>query len=181
VQPDYDSLEALQSHRTLLMKRAERVDVLITTVDKTINQLKGGNTMQIKEYYEGFSDEQMERYRNEVKKRWGKKTLTESEARVTGMGKEKFTALQVEGDIIFKALGDNMPKGAHSQEVQALIARWRLWLEYFYHYSDEAVLGLGQAYSQHPEFAAFFKKYHEELPQFLTRAIEYYCAQQARE
>jgi hypothetical protein len=143
--------------------------------------IKGATIMQIKEYYEGFSDEQIKRYRNEVKKRWGKNTLTESEARVTGMGKEKFAALQVEGGVIFQTLCDNMPKGEQSLEVQALIAKWRLWLENFYHYSNEAVLGLGRAYSQDPEFASFFKKYHAKLPQFLTRAIAYYCAQPARE
>jgi hypothetical protein len=77
--------------------------------------IKGATIMQIKEYYEGFSDEQIKRYRNEVKKRWGKNTLTESEARVTGMGKEKFAALQVEGGVIFQTLCDNMPKGVNSQ------------------------------------------------------------------
>ncbi len=34
-------------------------------------------------------------------------------------------------------------------------------------YSDEAVLGLGQDYSQHLEFARFFQKCHEGLPNFL--------------
>jgi hypothetical protein len=37
-------------------------------------------------------------------------------------------------------------------------------------------LGLGRAYSQDARFAAFFAKFHPDLPQFLTKAIEYYCA-----
>ena len=174
-QPDFNVLEALQSHRILLTKKAERINELLATVDKTIRNLKGETEMQIKEYYQGFSDEQIEKYRQEVRERWGDDTLKTSEARVIGMGKEKFAALQAEGGSIFKAISDNMFRGFGSAEVQELVARWRQWLENFATYSDEAVLGLGQAYSQHPEFAKFFRKYHKDLPEFLTKAIEYYC------
>ncbi len=131
--------------------------------------------MQIREYYQGFSDEQIEKYRQEVRQRWGNDVLGASEARVTGMGKDRFTALQAEGGSIFEAISDNMPKGFSSAEVQEQVAKWRQWLENFAAYSDEAVLGLGQTYSQHPEFAKFFEKYHKDLPGFLTKAIEYYC------
>lgn len=173
--PDFDVLEALQSHRSLLEKEAERINRLVATVDKTIKKRKGETEMQIKEYYQGFSDEQVEKYRQEVRQRWGDRVLEESEARVIKMGKEKFTALQAEGGLTFKAISDNMPKGFDSDEVQQQVAKWRQWLENFSTYSDEAVLGLGQVYSQHPDFARFFRKYHRDLPGFLTRAIEYYC------
>ena len=132
--------------------------------------------MPIKEYYEGFSDKQIEKYRREVHERWGEKTLKDSEERVMKMGKEKFKALQDEGGAIFKAICGNMSKGYDSKEVQELVVRWRNWLENFSHYSDEAVSGLGQTYSQHPEFAKFFEKYDAAFPEFFTRAIEHYCA-----
>ena len=83
--------------------------------------------------------------------------------------------LQAEGGAIFKAIADNMAKGHDSKEVQALVAKWRQWLENFAHYSDEAVLGLGQFYSQHPDFAKFYEKIHKDLAPFLTKAIEHYC------
>ncbi len=172
--PDFDVLEALKSHRTLLMKKVERVNELLATIDKTIKQLKGETKMQIKEYYQGFSDEQIEKYRQEVRERWGEKTLLESEERVMKMGKEKFAALQAEGGAIFKSISGNMAKGFDSAEVQKQVAKWRQWLENFHHYSDEAVLGLGRIYSQHPEFAKFFRKFHKDLPEFLTKAVEYY-------
>jgi hypothetical protein len=92
------------------------------------------------------------------------------------MGKEKFAALQAESDKIFRTIADNMPKGADSKIVQAEVAKWRGWLENFSRYSDAAVLGLGRAYSQDPRFANTFEKYHKDLPGFLTKAIEYYCA-----
>jgi DNA-binding transcriptional MerR regulator len=175
--PGFDVIEALQSHRTLLSKKAERIEELLDTIDKTIKNLKGENNMPIKEYYEGFSDEQIEKYRREVRERWGEKTLEDSEARVLKMGKENFKALQDEGGAIFKAISDNMPKGYDSEDVQELVEKWRNWLENFSHYSDEAVLGLGQAYSQCPDFINFFRKYGSDFPEFFTKAIEYYCAE----
>ncbi len=173
--PDFDVLEALQSHRTLLAKKVERLNVLLATVDKTLKKLKGEVNMQIKEYYQGFSDEQIEKYRQEVRQRWGEKTLKESEERVIKMGKEKFAALQAEGGKIFQAISDNMAKGYDSNVIQAQVAKWRQWLENFHHYSEEAVLGLGREYSQNPEFAKFFRKINKDLPEFLTKAIEYYA------
>jgi DNA-binding transcriptional MerR regulator len=174
-QPDFDVLEALQSQRDLLLKKVERLQELMATIDRTIEKFKGDTPMGIKEYYQGFSDDRIEEYRQEVRRRWGEDALKESETRVMKMGKEKFAALQAEGGRIFQAISDNMLRGFDSPEVQELVGKWRQWLENFYHYSDEAVAGLGQVYSQDPEFAGFFRNIHPDLPEFLTRAVEYYC------
>ncbi len=173
--PDFDVLEALQEHRVLLSKKAERLSELLATVDKTIKKLKGETEMDIKEYYQGFSDEKIEEYRKEVRERWGEDTLKSSEAKVKKMGKEKFAALQAEGGRIFQEICDNRSKGASSKEVQALVAQWRQWLENFHHYSDEAVRGLGQMYSQDPRFAEFYEKFGRDFAVFLSEAIECYC------
>jgi len=174
--PDFNMPEALEQHRALLQKRRERIDELLATVDCTVKQLKGAIKMSIKDYYKGFSDEQIEKYRREVRERWGEGTLQESEARVMKMDKKEFAALQADGGKIFQAIADNMGKGYDSPEVQAQVKKWREWLEHFHHYSDEAVLGLGKAYSEHPDFAAFYRKINKGLPEFFTKAIEYYCA-----
>ncbi len=173
--PDFDVLEALQQHRVMLERKAERINELLATIDKTIRELRGEMKMEIKEYYRRFRDEQIEKYRKEVKQRWGEKTLKESEERVIKMGKDKFATLQAEGGAIFSAIYSNMSLGFDSPEVQEQVARWRQWLENFSTYLDEAVAGLGQAYSQHPDFNEFFRKYGDDFPEFLTKAIEYYC------
>ena len=113
-----------------------------------------------------------------MRQRWGEKTLIESEERVMKMGKQRFAELQTEGGKIFQTISDNMSQGYDSEVIQAQVAKWRQWLENFHNYSDEAVSGLGQVYSQHPEFVQFFEEYHKDLPMFLTKAIEYYCAHQ---
>jgi DNA-binding transcriptional MerR regulator len=176
-QPDFNLLEALESHRQLLTRKAERIGELLATVAKTIKEMEGEARMDdIRDYYQGFSDEEIEKHRQEVRDRWGEKTLEESEQKVMQMGKEKFAQIQAEGERIFQAISDNMCQGHDSETVQAQMPLWHQWLENFHHYSDEELLGLGQAYSQHPDFIKFFQAYHPELPPFMTKAIEHYCA-----
>jgi DNA-binding transcriptional MerR regulator len=175
-QPHFNVREALESHRVLLEKKAERIAGLLQTVDKTIKTLEGEIDMDIKEYYEGFSEAQIEEYRNEARQRWGEDTVKDSESRVLKMGKQRMAVLQAEGGAIFQTLADLMPMGATSPEVQEQVAKWREWLEHFSTYSEEAVLGLGRMYSEDPRFAAFYEKYHPDLPAFFTKAVECYCA-----
>lgn len=177
--PDFNVREALESHRLLLEKKAERIAELLRTVDKTIQRIEGERDMDIKEYYEGFSDAQIEEYRSEARRRWGEEKVAESEASVLKMGKERMREIQAEGGAVFQALADLMPRGVESPEVQEQITKWREWLEHFSTYSDEAVLGLARMYSEDERFAAFYQKYHPDLPAFFTRAVEHYCARRA--
>jgi len=131
--------------------------------------------LNIKEFYDGLNEEQIERYRQEVRERWGEDTLKESEDRITGMGKEGFAAVQAEGASIFETIAENISKGFDSNEVQGQIVKWRKWLDNFSTYSDEAILELGRAYSQDPRFTKVFSDIHKDLPEFLTKAIEHYC------
>jgi hypothetical protein len=111
-----------------------------------------------------------------VRERWCEDTLKVSEDRIIGMGKKGFVKVQAEGTSIFETIANNIPKGFDSDEVQGQIVKWRKWLDNFSTYSDEAILGLGQAYSQDPRFTKVFGDINEDLAEFLTKAIEYYCS-----
>jgi DNA-binding transcriptional MerR regulator len=175
----FNAVEALKTHRKLLQQKAERLAELVNTIDRTIEKLERKREMDIKEFYKGFSEDKIEEYREEVRRRWGDKALRDSEQRVLGLGKEKMVGLQAKGGQIFQALADAIAQGKppESDAAQAQVERWRQWLEHFHHYSPEALLGLGQMYSQDPRFAAFFEKYHKDLPAFFTRAVELYCSE----
>ncbi|MDD5605247.1 MAG: MerR family transcriptional regulator [Dehalococcoidales bacterium] len=173
-QPGFDGLKALRDHRAVLLEKIRRTSQLIDTIDKTIKKWEGEIEMEISEYYQGFNDKDIKRYRSEARRRWGDQVVEESEKRVMNMGKSKFEALQEKGNGIFQSIADNMSKGAESEPVQKLVSEWREWLNAFHDYSDEAALNLGHIYSEDAEFAAFFNKFHPDLPDFLTRAIVYY-------
>src|SRR6185369_7612319 len=55
---DFDLLPALESHKTELAKRIERLQRLVQTVDGTISHLKGKTNMSKRQFFEAFSDEQ---------------------------------------------------------------------------------------------------------------------------
>ena len=63
---DFDVLGALQTHKDALKKQVTRLNRLIDTVDNTINHLKGNTTMSDKAYFEGFSEEEQEKYAAEA-------------------------------------------------------------------------------------------------------------------
>jgi MerR family transcriptional regulator, thiopeptide resistance regulator len=172
--PDFDLVAALQSHRELLKEKAERLNDLLATVDRTIKKLKGEKDMDIKEYYKGFSDKEVESLRKEAREKYGEITVADSEAKVMAMGKEKFDAVQKEFGEIYHNIVLNMAKGPKSKEIQLQIARWRELMENFHHYTDEMILGLGRTYSEDPRFAAFYLKFHKDMPRFMTEAIEHY-------
>jgi hypothetical protein len=88
--------------------------------------------------------------------------------------KEEFAQIQAEGASIFEAISDNMAKGFDSYEVQQQIIKWERWLNNFGTYSGEAIMELGKAYSQHPRFIKVFSEINENLPNFLTKAVDYY-------
>ena len=102
--PDFDINEALRQQKELLERQKRRIDGLLQTLDRTMESNKKEFDMDIKEYYAGFSDDEVERYREEVKLRWGEETLKDSEERLLKMGKDSFIEIQAEGGRIFKTI-----------------------------------------------------------------------------
>jgi len=52
--PDFEKVAALRSHRKVLQKNLARTRVLIETIDKTIQHLKGAKKMKTKQMFAGF-------------------------------------------------------------------------------------------------------------------------------
>jgi len=52
---DFEKIDALESHRKVLLKNISRTRRLIETIDKTIKHLKGTKKMKSKEMFVGFS------------------------------------------------------------------------------------------------------------------------------
>ncbi len=55
--PDFNPREALQSHLLELEKRKERLEALILTIHKTLEDLQGGSNMSDEERFEAFKAE----------------------------------------------------------------------------------------------------------------------------
>ena len=68
--PDFELKEALRSHREALEKQKSRIEVLIRTLENTIENLNGGEIMRKPEdLYKGLPREQIQSYRTEARER----------------------------------------------------------------------------------------------------------------
>jgi len=174
--PAFDQVEALKNHRRLLQRRAERLARLLKTVDKTIQRLMEDDMgMTDEELYEGFTKEQIERYKREARERFDPALVQESERRVSKMSKAQWKALKQEGDDVTHQIAELADRSPGDPEVQGLIARHHAMIEQFYPASADVYRGLGQLYAEHAEFRKFYDKYRPGLSDFLKEAMAYYA------
>ena len=173
--PEFDVLNALQAHKEALQQKAVRLNRLINTVDNTILHLKGELEMNQKNFFEGFSEEKQKEYEQEARQRYGDASVQESVDRWNRYTPEQKAKIKAESEAIYRDVLANMDNGYDSAEVQQAIARWHQHLRYFYEPSYERLMGLAQLYTEHPDFVATYQKMHPDMPQFLYKAIEFYC------
>ena len=171
---DFDVLGALHSHKDALQKQVARLNRLITTVDNTINHLKGTNLMNEKELFEGFSEEEQEKYALEAEQLYDPETVRESNRRWKAYPPEKKQAILAEGKSIYMDMIAAMPKGAGSPEVQSIVERWRKHMDYFWTPKLDQLLALVNGYNDDPRFKANFDKMHPQLAEFFREAVRYY-------
>ena len=174
--PQFNIENALRDQRKLLELKRERLAKLIKTIDQTIMTVQGEIPMNEKEMYGHFTKTEMEAYKREAKQRWGANQSDEEfSARFQHYTQEDYNRMAKEGDSLFEEIVKHMEKGAQSREVQALIATHYDSLRAFYEPSLELYRGLANLYVDDERFAAYFKKYHAELPNFLRDAMIAYC------
>jgi DNA-binding transcriptional MerR regulator len=176
--PGYDQVTALEQHRELLHKRMERLGRLLQTIDKTIKRLTEEDmALTDEELYEGFTKEEIEEYKREVREKYDPALVAESDRRVRAMSKAEWKAIGAEGEAVTSALAALAGREPGDSEVQALIARHHAWIEHFYPCSAEIYRGLGQMYVEHPKFRAFYEKYRPGLADFMAAAMNVYADQ----
>jgi DNA-binding transcriptional MerR regulator len=174
--PEFDQVRALQAHRRMLEGRVERLAQLLQTVDKTIQKLTEDTmSMTDEELYEGFTKEQIERYKREAREMYDPALVEESERRVGKMSKTQWEVVKLEGDEVTRGIAGLMDREPGDPEVQALIARHHAWIENFYPASADVYRGLGQLYTSHPEFRAFYDRYRPDLADFMAAAMARYA------
>jgi MerR family transcriptional regulator, thiopeptide resistance regulator len=177
---DFDVMGALGSHKEALQKQVTRLERLINTVDNTINHLKGNTMMSDKAYFEGFSEEEQEKYAAEAEELYGAESVRESNRKWKAYPAAKREAIMAEGQAVYTDMIAAMPKGAASSDVQAIVERWRKHLEYFWTPNLDQLLALVKGYNDDPRFKANFDKMHPRLAEFMREAVTIYVANQKK-
>lgn len=172
--PDFDVLTVLRSHKKALQGRVERLQRLIQTVDNTIDHSKGNGKMNAKGLFEGFSEEEQEKYVLEAEQMYDPETVRASNRKWKAYLPAEKERILAEGKAIYDDMLAAMPKGATSAEVQALIARWHQHMQYFWRPNDDQLLGLADGYNEDARFRANFDTKHPKLAEFMREAVKVY-------
>jgi len=171
---DFDVLGALRSHKEALQKQVVRLNRLINTVDNTINHLKGNTIMSEKGLFEGFTEEEQEKYAAEAEQIYDPETVRESNRKWKAYSATKKESIMAEGKSIYLDMIAAMPKGAESKEVQGIVERWRKHMDYFWTPKLDQLLALVNGYNDDPRFKANFDKMHPQLAEFFQEAVKIY-------
>ena len=177
---DFDVLGSLRSHKDALQKQVNRLNRLINTVDNTINHLKGNTLMSDKSYFEGFSEEEQEKYAAEAEQLYDAESVRESNRKWKSYSAAQKESIMAEGQAIYTDMIAAMPKGAASQDVQAIVERWRRHMDYFWTPKLDQLLALANGYNDEPRFKANFDKMHPQLAEFMREAVNVYVANQKK-
>jgi DNA-binding transcriptional MerR regulator len=171
---DFNVLSALESHKAELRKRITRLELLVTTVDHTINHLKGTTKMSKKQLFEGFTDAQQAEYEKEAVQKYDPATVKASNQRWKNYSAAEKQLILDEGNAIYEDILQAMPEGPSSSEAQAGVERWRRHMEYFWVPRDDQLVGLVDLYNDDPRFKANFDKLDPNLAQFMRQAVVFY-------
>jgi DNA-binding transcriptional MerR regulator len=177
--PNFDYVKALQSHREAILERKNRLDTLLDTIDKTILNFKGEQTMLTnEELYAGFTKEKAEAIRQEAIEKYGKETVETSENNLRKLSKQDLEALKKEGEDIAATIAGLMHQNPTDDEVQQQVHRHYQHIVQMWggavekHNIPDVYKGLATLYVED-------KRFYADAPQgfteFLSKAIIYYA------
>jgi DNA-binding transcriptional MerR regulator len=175
--PRFDLLEALEDHRKSLQERAKRLDKLIETVGKTIDNIKGDNHMTDKAYFEGFDETQ---YEDEARERWGHTPqYAESQRKWKSYTQDEKEAIKAEGgEITLRMVGQDPNASPNDPGIQAAIGDYYAYLnKYFYTCEVSFLRNLADMWVADPRFAINYERIREGGAHFVRDAVHLYCDQ----
>jgi len=178
-QPNFDRVQALEDHKARLLIEFERLDTSITTIDHTIEFLKGERKEMAKEaFFKGYDPEQQKAYEQEVREKYGDELWQQSQQRFGSLAKIEQQAILREGQEITRAILNDFEKGFDYPDVQGNIARWHEYMQHFYDCSLDVFEGLGLLYVEDPRFKASYDGQREGFARFMQQAMSLYVKNQ---
>ena len=132
--------------------------------------------MSQKGFFEGFSEEEQEKYTQETEQMYDPETVRASNRKWKSYSASEKEAILTEGKSIYVDLAAIMLKGAASKEVQTVVARWHKHMQNFWSPNDEQLLGLADLYNNDPRFRDNYEKVTPNLSDFMREAVKVYVA-----
>ncbi|CAM3271814.1 MerR family transcriptional regulator [Filibacter tadaridae] len=170
----FNRLEAFEMQRNMLIEKRKKIDLMIDTIEKTIQHGKGDILMTNEEKFKGF-DFGHNPYEQEARDRWGDKTVDDSNKKAAQFGPE----LGGEMNRIYFKLAELRHLSSESTEAQDAIAEWFIHLNKMGNYSLDAFAGLGEMYVADERFTKNIDQFGEGLAVFMKDVMKVYAERNA--
>jgi DNA-binding transcriptional MerR regulator len=180
-QNDFDNIRALNAHRKILEDEIVRKNDLITTIDKTIQHLRGKEAMTDKELYYGFDKKlpKSNQYTCIARGTPAEKMLEHFKKDDVIWSDQEWSDFKNEVDMLDKAIAKLISKNAkpESEEVQALIQIHYELQSNFFNLTHDAYLALIHMYEDDDAtIKTFFEAYHPKMQKFICEAMRHYAS-----
>ncbi len=181
--PGFDRLSALTEQRARLETRRLELHRLIETVERTIEQEKGGIPMKDTEKFAGLKREKLmenERlYGAEARKKYGEAAVDAQSRRFSELSEWEYTDMESVGEALLCGLEEAVQSGAAptGETGQKLAALHRRWLCFTMpDCTGEMQRGLCEMYLCDPRFTAYYDRKLTGCARFLRDAVAAYKA-----
>jgi DNA-binding transcriptional MerR regulator len=177
--PGFDLVEALTSHKAALLARRDRLDLLLNTIDNTIDHLKNKTMSNFEKLYEGLDGAAA--LRQEAIDKWGEEAILRSENALVEMppaSLEQLKADQQDIDVRLRALSGEAPQ---CDTVQEQIARhYELIRGFWGMRAGEAMKaaaykGLADLYASDERYTAVDGRPDPRFAQFMRAAMAHFA------
>jgi len=175
---DPDRLTALREQRARLEKEADRYCRLARTIDRTIAELEGRETIMDKQLYEGFSPEKQAGYEAWIIDKYGepvRERIEAGRAAVAAMSTDERQDWMAEVADLEADFGRAMSEGAAADDpaLDPLLKRHHAWVAKTWKEppTAEAYAGLGRMYVENPDFHARYEAIRPGLAEWMAEAM----------
>lgn len=171
--PDYDKKKALREQKKLLSLKKERLERLISSIEKAEKGEIDMKAFSNKEY-----EQTRKKYEAEAKEKWGStEAYKEQEKKTENYTQEKWSGVSDGLMKVFEEFSECKKKGftPDSSEALALANKLQKYItENYYTCTGEILKGLGQMYVCDERFKSNIDSYGEGTAEFASKAIEFY-------
>lgn len=175
--PAFSIETSLKKQRELLLLKIDRLNGVVDLIEKTMENRKGENIMNDRDYFSEINEEKVRAYTERAKKEYGETLVNESIINVKKEFNNDYTQMQQVFEDWLREVKDVMSKGPESVEVQSLINDWYKHINRLFTCDIQTFSGLGFLYRDNEEFAVAFRKVDEEMPEFICKAIQSFCSE----
>jgi MerR family transcriptional regulator, thiopeptide resistance regulator len=182
---DFNKVKALRVHRSVLETQAHQTTELISTIDKTIASLTGGEPMKPQELYLGFDKAKQEENEQYWVTRYGekaKKLVAESKRNTKDWKPSDYDSAKSEFERLDEALAAliEQKESPDSPTVQDIVRRHYRLIQRFFDPSKKVYLGLGELYVTNPDFRVRYDSRHPKLAEFWNEAMKHFAGQEMK-